>query len=79
MIAFHANGNLILQQAFKSKSNCHSIVAYNAIMSCLAVHGLAVDLNPQKPLAVHGLEEFFSSCAVVSVLWFWREIGFGVT
>ena len=30
-------------------------------------------------LAAHGLEELFSSCAVVSVFWFWREIGFGVT
>jgi hypothetical protein len=30
-------------------------------------------------LALHGLEELFSSCAVVSVFWFWREIGFGVT
>jgi hypothetical protein len=36
MIAFHANGNLILQQAFKSKSNRHRIAAYNAIMSHLA-------------------------------------------
>ncbi len=29
-------------------------------------------------LAAHGLEELFSSCAVVSVFWFWWEIGFGV-
>jgi hypothetical protein len=26
-----------------------------------------------------GREELFSRCAVVSVFWFWREIGFGVT
>jgi hypothetical protein len=26
-----------------------------------------------------GWRNFFSSCAVVSVFWFWREIGFGVT
>jgi hypothetical protein len=30
-------------------------------------------------LAACGLEEFFSSCAVVSVFGFWQEIGFGVT
>ena len=30
-------------------------------------------------LTAHGLEELFFSCAVGSVFWFWREIGFGVT
>jgi hypothetical protein len=30
-------------------------------------------------LAAGGLEELFSSCAVVSVGWLWWEIGFGVT
>ena len=45
MIAFHANGNLILQQAFKSKSDRHRIAAYNAIMTCLAARGLSVDLQ----------------------------------
>jgi hypothetical protein len=44
MIAFHANGNLILQQAFKSKSDCHCIAAYNTIMMCLVARGLSVDL-----------------------------------
>jgi hypothetical protein len=44
MIAFHAKGNLILQQAFKSKSDSHCIAAYNAIMTCLAARGLSVDL-----------------------------------
>ncbi len=45
VIAFHANGNLILQQAFKTKSNCHRIAAYNAIMTRLAAQGLSVDLQ----------------------------------
>jgi hypothetical protein len=45
MIAFHANGNLILKQAFKSKSNRHCIAAYNAIMMRLAARGLSVDLQ----------------------------------
>jgi hypothetical protein len=45
MITFHANGNLILQQAFKSKSDRHQIAAYNAIMTHLAARGLLVDLQ----------------------------------
>jgi hypothetical protein len=45
MIAFHADGNHIPQQVFKSKSNHHHIVAYNTIMSCLAAQGLAVDFQ----------------------------------
>jgi hypothetical protein len=45
MIAFNANGNLILQQAFKSKSDRHRIAAYNTIMTCLAARGLSVDLK----------------------------------
>ncbi len=45
MIAFHTDGNLILQQAFKSKSDCHCIAANNAIMTCLAARGLLVDLQ----------------------------------
>ncbi len=45
MIAFHAYGNLILQQAFKSKSDHHQIAAYNAIMTCLAAKVLLVDLQ----------------------------------
>jgi hypothetical protein len=45
IIAFHANGNLILQQAFKSKSDCHCIAAYKTIVTCLAACGLSVDLQ----------------------------------
>jgi hypothetical protein len=45
MIAFHSNGNLILQLAFKSKSDRHCIAAYNAIMTHLAARGLLVDLQ----------------------------------
>ncbi len=45
MIAFHADGNLILQQAFKSKSDRHCIAAYNAIMTRLSARGLLVDLQ----------------------------------
>jgi hypothetical protein len=45
MIAYHANGNLILQEAFKTQSDKHRIAAYNAIMTCLAARGLAVDLQ----------------------------------
>jgi hypothetical protein len=45
MIAFYADGNIILQQAFKSKSNRHHIAAYNAIMLHLVARGLSVDLQ----------------------------------
>jgi hypothetical protein len=45
MIAFHADGNLILQQAFTSKSDRRQIPAYNAIMTRLAARGLLVDLQ----------------------------------
>jgi hypothetical protein len=45
MIAFHTNSNLILQQAFKSKSDRHHIAAYNTIMMRLAAWGLYVDLQ----------------------------------
>ena len=45
MIAFHANGNLILHQAFKSKSDRHHIAAYNTIMTRLVVRWLSVDLQ----------------------------------
>jgi hypothetical protein len=45
MIAYHADGNIILQQAFKSRGNTCCIAAYNAIMTCLAACGLSVDLQ----------------------------------
>jgi hypothetical protein len=45
MIAFHADGNLILQQAFLTKSDHHRIAAYNATMTWLAAQGLSVDLQ----------------------------------
>ncbi len=45
MIAFHANGNLIFQQAFKTKSDRYRITAYNTIMTCLAARELSFDLQ----------------------------------
>jgi hypothetical protein len=45
MIALYANSNLILQQAFKTKSDHHRITAYNTIMSCLVARGHSVDLQ----------------------------------
>jgi hypothetical protein len=45
MIAYHANSNLILQQAFKSRNDCHRIAAYNSIMTRLAARSLAVNLQ----------------------------------
>ncbi len=45
MIAYHANGNLILQQAFKTRSDKHRIAAYNSIMTRLTARGLSVNLQ----------------------------------
>jgi hypothetical protein len=45
MIAYHADSNLILQQAFKSKSDTHHIAAYNAIITRLVARGLSVNLQ----------------------------------
>jgi hypothetical protein len=45
MIAYHADGNLILQQAFKNRSDTHCIAAYNVIMTRLAARGLSVKLQ----------------------------------
>ena len=45
MIAFYANGNLILQQAFKTRNDRHWIAAYNAIMSQLVARSLANGLQ----------------------------------
>jgi hypothetical protein len=45
IIAFHVNSNLILQQAFKTKSDHHRIAAYIAIMTCLVARGFSVNLQ----------------------------------
>jgi hypothetical protein len=45
MIVHHIDGNLILQQAFQTKTNKHRIPAFNTIMERLAACGLLVDLN----------------------------------
>jgi hypothetical protein len=45
MITYHIDGNLILQQAFKIRSDKHRITAYNSIMTCLMARGLSVNLQ----------------------------------
>jgi hypothetical protein len=45
MIAYHMDGNLILEPTFQKKANKHSIPAFNTIMERLAACGLSVDLN----------------------------------
>jgi hypothetical protein len=45
MIAYHTDGNLILQQAFQTKADKHCIPAFNTIMAWLAACGLLVDFN----------------------------------
>ncbi len=45
MIAYHMDGNLILQQAFQTKADKHCIPEFNTKMERLAAHRLSVDLN----------------------------------
>ncbi len=45
MIAYHMEGNLILQQAFPTKADKHCIPAFNVIMTRLTARRLSVDLN----------------------------------
>jgi hypothetical protein len=45
MIAYHTDGNLILQQAFLTKADKHCIPAFNTIIAWLAAHWLLADLN----------------------------------
>ena len=45
IIAYHTEGNLILQQAFPTKGDKHRIPAFNNIMTRLTAQGLSVDLN----------------------------------
>jgi hypothetical protein len=45
MITNLTNRNLILQQAFKTKSYCQRIATYNAIMTQLVVRGLSFNLQ----------------------------------
>jgi hypothetical protein len=45
MIAYHTDGNLILQQAFQTKADKHRIPAFNSIMAWLAACRVLVDLN----------------------------------
>jgi hypothetical protein len=45
MIAYHTDGDLILQQAFQTKADKHCIHAFNTIMAQLAACRHLVDLN----------------------------------
>ncbi len=58
-------------------SNKHSFTPYPSLSS-YSQTDRQTDCKTNT-LAARGLEELFSSCAVVSVFGFWREIGFSVT
>jgi len=45
VIAYHIEGNLILQQTFPTKADKHHIPTFNTIMTSLTAQGLSVDLN----------------------------------
>ncbi len=59
------------------RSHKHSFTPYPSLSPYSPMDGQRD--RGMNTLAARGLEELFSSCAVVSVFWFWREIGFGVT
>ena len=56
MIAYHTEGNLILQQDFPTKADKHHIPAFNVIITCLTVHGLSVNLNIRDNKACAGFK-----------------------
>jgi hypothetical protein len=63
-----------------------SVILWNFLVNTLLLYIPLLTLTDgqkdrQRPntLAACGLEELFSSCAVVSFFLFWREIGFGFT
>jgi hypothetical protein len=57
-------------------SHKHSFTPYPSL-SPYSQMGRITD-RETNTLAAHGLEELFSSCAVVSVFWLWQEIILGV-
>jgi hypothetical protein len=58
-------------------SGKHSFTPYPSLSPYSPTDGMADrEINT---LAAHGLEDLFSSCAVVSIFQFWREMFFGVT
>jgi hypothetical protein len=59
------------------RSHKHSFTPYPSLSSYSQMDRITD--GETNTLAVCGLEELFSSCAVVSVFWLWREIVLGVT
>jgi hypothetical protein len=60
-----------------NRSHKHSFTPYPSLGPYSATDGITD--REMNTLTACGLEELFSSCAVVSVFGFWWEIGFGVT
>ena len=84
--AFFAGRNqriivVFLQCTLKEKitvhSHKHSFTTFLSLSPYSQIDGMTD--GETNTLSVRGLEELFSSCAVVSVFGFWQEIGFGVS
>ncbi len=59
-------------------SHKHSFTPYPSLSPYRQTDGMTD--RGMNTLTARGLEEpFFQLCCCVSVLWFWQEIGFGVT
>jgi hypothetical protein len=69
------------ERKFTNRSHKHSFTPYPSL-SPYRQTDRQTDIQTDgemNTLAARGLEELFSSCALVSVFGFWWEIGFSVT
>ncbi len=66
----------MLKRKITFRSHKHSFTPYPSLSPNSQIDRMTD--RGKNTLAAHGLEEPFSSCAVMSVFWPWWEIGFGV-
>ncbi len=67
----------MLKRKITFRSHEHSFTPYPYLSPYGWMDGMTD--GEMNTLAGRGLEELFSSCVVMSVVWLWPEIGFGVT
>jgi hypothetical protein len=74
----HSIPSIYAERKITVCSDKHSFTPYPSLSSYKQTDGMTE--RGSNTLASRGLEEpFFQLCCCVSVFWFWREIGFGVT
>ncbi len=67
----------MLERKITFLSHKHSFTPYLSLTPYSQTDGMTD--RETNTLAARGLKDLFSSCAVVSVFWFWWEMGLGVT